>query len=359
MVQKSSASNAENEMQSLHIPQLYTPSWVDRFTDWVDRLPGPSWIYYLGIAISLIFIQTTVAWVESALPIGTFLPIHAFLAIVITFFLWLFYYLDERAGSALKTLRPVLLASDDEYQEMHYQLTTLPARQTLLAGFTILGLSILTELIREPYTLDALMGFPISATLFRFTYMLCWWVLGAFFYHTIHQLRLIHHIYTRHTRVNLFRMRPLYAFSNLSAITAGSMTMIIYGWLIVAPDMPLNDPGVLAWVIIFLVIAVVTFAWPQLGMHQLQVAEQERLLDNAYLRLEAAISELHQQLDQKVFDDMESLNYAIASLEIEINTLKRIRTWPWEPETLQLLVTALAFPLGIWLIQFIFELIFS
>jgi len=135
--------------------------------------------------------------------------------------------------------------------------------------------------------------------------------------------------------------------------------MIIYGWLMVAPNMPLSDPGVLVWVIIFLLVAIVTFAWPQLGMHQLQVAEQERLLDDAYLRLEATISELHQQLDHRELVDMESLNYAIASLEIEINTLKRIRTWPWEPETLQLLVTALAFPLGIWLIQFILELIFG
>jgi hypothetical protein len=23
----------------------YAPSWVDRMTDWVDRLPGPSWVF--------------------------------------------------------------------------------------------------------------------------------------------------------------------------------------------------------------------------------------------------------------------------------------------------------------------------
>jgi hypothetical protein len=28
-------------------PQPYAPSWIDRLTAWVERLPGPSWSYYL------------------------------------------------------------------------------------------------------------------------------------------------------------------------------------------------------------------------------------------------------------------------------------------------------------------------
>ena len=88
-------------------------------------------------------------------------------------------------------------------------------------------------------------------------------------------------------------------------------------------------------------------------MHYLQDKEQERLLDEAYLRLEAAITKLHQGVDQGELEEMENLSYALASLEIELNALKGIRTWPWEPETLQILVTALALPLGLWVIQFL------
>jgi hypothetical protein len=35
--------------------------------------------------------------------------------------------------------------------------------------------------------------------------------------------------------------------------------------------------------------------------------------------------------------------------------LERIPTWPWRPETLRLLITALVLPLGLWLAQFILQ----
>ena len=129
--------------------------------------------------------------------------------------------------------------------------------------------------------------------------------------------------------------------------------MIIYGFLLVNPDVPRDDPIIIVWVVIFILSAIVTFIWPQLGLHRLQVAEQERLLNEAYLRLESAITDLHQQLDDGELERMEELNFAIASLEMEINALKKIPTWPWEPETLQLLITALALPLGLWIVQLI------
>ncbi len=335
--------------------QLYLPSWIDRLTAWVGRRPGPSWSYYFGIGLLLLLVLSVVLWVEGAYPLGMFLPVHIFLAGVFAFFMTLFYYLDEWAGKALVSLRAVLMVDDHEYSKLLYQLTTLPALPTLLASLFVLVLAFGTEALGGPYRLEALDEFPFSANLLRIIYFGCWWLLGAFLYHTIHQLRLINHIYTQHTHINLFRMRPFYAFSSLSAFTAGSLTMIIYGWLIVNPTMDKSDPLILFWVFIFLISALVTFVWPQLGMHRLQVAEQDRLVDEAYLRLEATIAELHRQIDDGNLEEMEAMNFAISSLEIEVMTLKRIRTWPWEPETLQLLVTALALPLGLWIIQLILE----
>jgi len=95
-------------------PQLYAPSWIDRLTAWVERLPGPSWSYCLGIGLVLLLVQAIVLWIEGAFPIGTFLPIQGFQAGVIAFFLALFHYLDERADAALTTLRPALKASKEE-----------------------------------------------------------------------------------------------------------------------------------------------------------------------------------------------------------------------------------------------------
>jgi hypothetical protein len=344
-----------NEKQA----NIYSPSWIDRLTDWIEKLPGSGWIYYLGLGLILVLLQVTVMWIEGVAPVGTIYQFQVFFAGVISFFLALFYYLDKWAGSALEKLKPELTVTKDGYLGLQFRITTLPMGLTILASLILLALNFLTELITEPYLPDMMTNFPISANLMRFIYLGCWVLFGAFMYHTIHQLMMISNIYTNHTDINLFRMRPLYAFSNLSAFTAGSFAVIIYGFIAVNPSFQLNDPVLLVWILIFIISAVVTFIWPQLGMHRLQVAEQERLLNEAYKRMEQTISRLHQQLDEGELNEMEDLNFAIASLDIEVNSLKRVRTWPWEPETLQILITALALPLGLWFIQLIIENLFG
>jgi hypothetical protein len=85
------------------------------------------------------------------------------------------------------------------------------------------------------------------------------------------------------------------------------------------------------------------------------VEEKERLLGEAALRFEAAIAGLHQRMDSGKLEGMTDLNMAIASLELEQNALNRIPTWPWQPETVRWLVTALVLPLGLWIIQFVLQ----
>ena len=179
----------------------------------------------------------------------------------------------------------------------------------------------------------------------------------AFVYHTVHQLRLINHIYTERTHVNLFRMAPLYALSNLAALTAGSLTVIPYGFLWVNQAILdwTKDPLILSFYLVITFFAVATFVWPQMGIHRLQVAEKERLMYEANQRLQATITELHQRIDSGKLEGIMSVNMAIASLETERKVVGGISTWPWEPEVLRLLITALAMPLGLWLIQFVLQ----
>lgn len=346
-------SGASAESQSGTRP--YAPSWVDLLADWVDRRHGLNWLYYLVLGVVVLLIQAIVLWIEGASPIGNLGIAQVYLAVVMAYMLALIHYLDNRAGMALETMRPALKAVDKEYQEMLYQLTTLPAFPTLLASLATLAFVILTEAIGEPYRLEALATFPLSANLLRIFYLISWVVFGAFLYHTLHQLRVINHIYNEHTRIDLFQIRPLYALSNLAALTAGSLAMISYGWLLVNPWLDRSDPLVLMPMFILLLFAVVTFVWPQLGIHRLQVAEKERLLDEASQRFKAAIDELHEKLDEGEHEAMMNLNMAMASLKIELNTLSKTPTWPWEPEVVRLLITALALPLGLWLIQLILQ----
>lgn len=350
-------TNSDNAANSKRLGKSkpYTPSWIDRLVDWIDQLPGPAWSYYLGFGITLFLLQLIGLWVEEALQNGFRSLIPFYLAGAITLFLLLFHYLEELSGNSLKTLKPALISSEDEYQTLYYQLTTLPASTTILASLIALAFVLVSESILGTFRLAALDPYPISASLLRYIYLASWWIFGAFIYHTIHQLRLVHRIYTRHLRVNLFQMRSLYAFSNYSALTALSLAAIPYGWMGINPGDWISEPVSLFVMLGITALAVTAFAWPQFGIHRLQIAEKDRLLDEANKRLEATIAELHQRVDAGNMEGMFELNSAISSLKDELRILEEIPTWPWRPETVRWLASALLLPLGLWLLQLLLQ----
>jgi hypothetical protein len=332
----------------------YAPSWIDHLNDLVNRLPGPSWLYYVGIALLLFLIPIGIIRIESIHPTGTFLSAQGFLAGNIALFLALCHYLDDAADTALKVLRPALRASGDEYDELRYRLTTLPALPTLLVCLLYSIIVVYTsETLGTPASFDQVADSPVAAAITYAMYVLAWLVWGAFIYHTIHQLRVINHIYTEYTRVNLFRIRPLYAFSTVAALTAVSLTIPPYAWLVL--NQILFDPISIAITLPIAALGLAAFIWPLMGIHRLLLAEKTRAQSEAALRLEAMIVELHRRVDDMDLTKMGALNDAISSLEIERNALKKVPTWPWQPETVRLLITALALPLGLWLIQYVLQ----
>ena len=350
------ASDDQAKTKSDSVPQPYAPSWVDHLTSWVSRLPGPRWSYYIGLGLILLLVQGVVLWVEGAFSFPHFDRAHAFLAAAIPYMLAMIHYFDGRAGAALAGMRPALKATEKEYDEILLQLTTLPSGPTLLAGLVAFGCALLLEALGgEPYHLPALDTVRISANLFRFLWLILWWNFGTFVYHTFHQLGLIDRIYTKHTRINLFRMKGLYDFSNLAALTAGSLAVLPIGFMFANPSVDRTDPAMLGTVLVVQFIAVLTFIWPQLGIHRLQIEEKERLRGEANQRLEVTIVDLHQRIDSGNLEGMTDLNMAIASLGTERNVLDNIPTWPWEPEVVRLLITALALPLGLWVIQLLLQ----
>jgi hypothetical protein len=260
-------ANAKSESK----PQPYAPSWIDRFTAWVARLPGPSWLYYLGIGLVLLLVMAIVLWIERAYPVGTLFPVHLVIPGMIALLLALLYVLGNRADAALTALRPALQASEEEYSKLRYQLTTLPAHPTLLASLatvTVTIIILLDAIGGHPSSFEPLAKSPISESLIYFVYMIGYWIFGALMYYTVRQLRLIDRIYTRHTRINLFRMRPLYAFSKLTALTAVSLAIPTYVWTALNPSSDVIAIGIL---LLITALVVAAFVWPLLGVHRLLV----------------------------------------------------------------------------------------
>jgi hypothetical protein len=289
---------------------------------------------------------------------GTIFPAQLFIPAMIVLFLDMIHLLDRRADAALTTLQPALTASEEEHNQLRYELTTLPAVPTLLASIVAIGIILLLGKVtgEGESSIEALAASPLAANLLTAAYWIGWWFIGAFIYHTIHQLRVINRIHTRYVRVNLFRLRPLYAFSSITAITAAMLAIATYGWTALNPD-NLSDPVSIALISLITILAVAVFVWPLLGIHRLLVKEKERLQQECSDRLKASIADLHRRVDDGELEGMTDLNMALASLEIEHGAVGRIPTWPWEPETVRLLITALALPLGLWILQYALQLL--
>jgi hypothetical protein len=323
----------------------------------VEGLPGPIWAHYVGLWLSLSVILVLALWIEGVYPVGTVFPVQIFIPGMISLFLGMIHYLDRRADLALTRLQPALTAREAECEQLRYRLTTLPAWPSLLIGLALMAFFLLLGLATGEVedSISALSDSRVTAALLAVSYYIGWWCFGTFLYHTFHQLSVISRILTKHTRVNLFRLRPLYGFSSVSALTAVTLAIATYGWTALNPS-NLDDLFGLALVVLLTLLALVTFVWPLLGLHRLLDVEKARLLSECRRHLESSFSELHRRIDAGEIEGMTEFNMALASLELEYSALKRIPTWPWQPETFSLLITALALPLGLWILQYVLQL---
>ena len=335
----------------------YSPSWVDRFTDWVRQLPMPIWVFYLGLALVSILLYTAVKWSDGSYPIGTFFPAHVLSALSPIYALALMHYLDNWAGAALVTFRPAMLADEGEYNKLHYQLTTLPMRQTIIASVVgaLYGVSSLLYLPTQQIEEQRFFTSPL-ATGFDVVFLALGYAGAAvLIYHSIRQLRLISRIYTTRTRIDLFHLGPLYAFSKLSARTAIGFGLITYAWVTVNAEATGENAVYLIEPLVFTVIVILIFILPLLGIHRLLQEEKERLMNEAAQHLKGAIAELHRRREAGEFGEIGGINNAIDGILKERSVLDKIPTWPWQPGTVRGLGAALLLPMVIWGVQRLLE----
>ncbi len=346
----------------------YPPSWVDRFNDWVTRMPGPPWAFYLGLWLLLIIIESATKWLDGVEPYFKVRWIYVLYSFYGVYFLAAIYYQDAWAKVAFTTFRPVLALDEEEQTVLVYQLTTMPARPVwLLSAVLLVGQIFLLRSLIIP--LWEAMGFPhysIAATLgdlaiFSFNAV----SVGIFIYHTLSQLRWISRIHKAATRVNLFQLRPLYSFSGLTARTAG--ILILVGFIIeqqtVSHGVLTSDPYALrmSWlftltsILVYSLLSVAVFFLPLLGLHNLLVREKERLQAETNSRLQAHIQELHQRIDDRKLKEADAMYFQLTSLTSERDILAKLPTWPWQPGTPNLILTAVLLPIILWIIQQVLE----
>jgi NTE family protein len=242
VTQPSSTPRTTRAASNLERP--YSPGWFDRLTDWIDRMPGPNVLYFLGLLVFQFAYVTGLLWSNGKLPVGSIDLRLAFIVVVTPYLLWVRFYLDRVAAAALDAFRPVLAVSDAEFLRLRYELTTLPARTTRLvtsvaiSAFLLNAVVVPDSIVRQyGSSLEAALIVIGPITLFTFA------VAAVSTVQAIHQLRMVERIYDLVGTIALLRAKPLYAFSQLTARTGVSFLLLAYYIAAVRPDLVSGSPA--------------------------------------------------------------------------------------------------------------------
>jgi hypothetical protein len=326
----------------------FPASWVDRLFDWARSVSRPTWLVYLGIWFLLLLVFSILGWIEGAESLGSFSMVAGDGAFFIVFYLVLMHYLDGVAGRSLDEFRPLLTLSELQIVRLRYELTTLPARNTWIAG----AAGLLVTLLALPFQPETgLYAEPARHISSQIVFAASNFVMAIFIYHTLRQLRMVNHIHATAAQVNLYRRESLYAFSRLSARTGMGWILALMMGLVPRLGPTLTLEGILWADYLLLPLALLLFILPLTSMHGRLVQEKRRLQNEVNHRLESLFARLHGQVDANDPTNIGALKTMVDSLLVERDTLSRIPTWPWRAGTMAGFTSALLTPVVIWFLQ--------
>ena len=351
----SDRNKMDNKTATNSIRLPYKPSWIDRFTNWIGKLPIHPLTIYFSLGFVLILVQIVFLWLEDGLYAEVLLPVIIFNGLAIPFLLALIHFLDNQAVTALKSMKSALEITEEEFYNYEYQLSNMPTIPWLISGLAMMFITILIERISvTPIRYTALEQLPIFAVVYHIIDKSSAFLFGVFIYHTIRQLRLVNTINTNYIRINLFYLEPSQSFSKLTASTAVGLVVGIYGWMLINPDL-LTNLLFLGFAVSITILAIVVFVWPLLGVHRLMESEKDKMLHKINLRFESVFLKFDQPFNEDDDSSLEKIYWTISSLEIQHKRINSIPTWPWKPETARLVLTAVAIPLILAVLRFLVE----
>lgn len=341
----------ESAIQTTEAP--FQPSWIDRLIQWIDRLPGPTWlIYVLGI-VTASLLSIVIVWIDGSVPFGSigrfddiFNPIHFYP-------LALYHYLTRIGSRSLQAYRPLLDVDDAGIAQIDYELATLPRRLgwlAILLGFGLAVPLILDEsaAFRNP---DRQTALPDVVAVATFGFFLA--TIVCLMARSIRQLRMVRKLHARAMNISLLKLEPAHAFSTLTARTGiGVILILILGsaFAILVDPSEFGTSSNIGGYSVIAFFAVIIFVVPVIGMRDRLEQEKKRVLDETSNLLQSASDDLHSKASRGAYDDFGGIEGTISALIRERELMGGISTSPWNPGTIRGFASTLLLPIFLWLV---------
>ena len=195
----------------------YPRSWIDRLVQGINRIPGPTWLFYIVALLTFALLGNAVFWVDGSLEVGEFEPVRVLGSFFWGFPVALYHHLSLVAGWSFRDFRPLLKSSESELRTLEYRLTTLPRRLGWLAILIgIAGGIASVQSDPETYGLDKAMTLLPE----MYSYVAQSFVIAAgvaLIAQIIRQLRLVNELHRQVSEIDLFQLAPVHAFATLTA----------------------------------------------------------------------------------------------------------------------------------------------
>ncbi len=324
----------------------YTPRWLYRLFALIQRLPVRGWALALLVAVLGGLGMHLDAWRQGLLPWGQLDSYLASTSLYIVVYPGLWMVLDQRARVALKDFFRATRKSQAGFEAVYADFISLPSLWAALVFVlgSLLGF-LIYDGVESPFVRRVLPAWDLISWVPITGIML------MLFCRMLRQAVLMPRLFTE-IKVNLFDPSPVYALSRYASQVSVALLIINYVLLYASlPDELLFEPAAIVFQIIVVSASLAYFFAPLASINQRMRRAKERLLAELGRDLEEVYGRVHAAVQSKKFAHLGELRNSIAALKDELEIIRRIPTWPWQPDTLRNLFTPMLLPVIVYLAQ--------
>jgi len=332
----------------------YRPSALTRLFVAIEGLPFGGWWLYPVLYLALGAYQQVAVWLTGSGPVGT-LTLEPVAALAFgPVLLAATHYLAGAAARAMDIFRPASGMSEGDFTARRYELVTVPAGEVWLPAAigALVGIgSILTASPEglAPYGSTVRTALIVLGPVAVFGYGMA----AVFLYQSLRQLRGIARLLGEASTISLFDTTPLYAFSRLTAGVGLTVILGVYYAFAANNAYQFGNTLALFALISAMVLGVLCFLVPLLGIHGRLDDEKDELVRGVNRRFEAARAELYGRVDGSNLAGAKEVADALDGLETIRGRIERLPTWPWPPALLRGFITAIVLPIVVYVLTLI------